>query len=358
LREDVQTPVGYATGLAAAWTTAQAPRSNTAPTVVSLFAGCGGSSLGYAMAGFDERLAVEWDDHAAETFRTNFPDIPLYHGDIQRLSATEALTLARLKPGELDVLDGSPPCQGFSVAGNRIIEDPRNQLFREYLRVIDIFKPKVIVMENVSGMVRGEMKLVFAEILKTMRNSGYRVAARILNAMWYGVPQSRQRIIFVGIRNDLEGTPGHPSPSVTTPYTFIDACQGIESVGPVISIKKGVAAYSLIKRGGGMAIVLTDLGARHSHFSWRRLSWTEPCPTICTQRALLHPDTRAFLSIAAIKRCSSFPDKFIFNGTLKNQWARIGNSVPPLFIRAIATHIKEILLTNAMKTRDSFTNVG
>ena len=187
-----------------------APRAADAPTVLSTFAGGGGSSAGYHMAGFREVLAVEWDDNAVETLRLNFPDLDIYHGDIAKLSVEEALQRTGLQPGDLDVLDGSPPCQGFSTAGKRAMDDDRNQLFREFVRLLRGLRPKVFVMENVSGMVKGKMKLVFAEIMRELKGSGYKVSARLLNAMYFHVPQSRQRLIFVGVRDDLGIEPSHP----------------------------------------------------------------------------------------------------------------------------------------------------
>lgn len=182
----------YPAYLEAAWKEHLQPKPDNAPTVISTFAGCGGSSLGYSMAGYHELLAVEWDDNAVETFKLNFPDVPVYHGDIAKLSVDECLRLAGIKEGELDILDGSPPCQGFSTAGKRNFSDDRNQLFREYVRLLRGLKPKVFVMENVSGMVKGIMKIIFAEILRELKASGYQVSARLLNAMYFGVPQSRQ----------------------------------------------------------------------------------------------------------------------------------------------------------------------
>jgi DNA (cytosine-5)-methyltransferase 1 len=193
----------YLSLLRSCWDKHIAPKAKDAPTVISLFAGCGGSSLGYSMAGYRELLAVEWDDHAVETFKLNFSDVPVWHGDIAKLSVDECLKITGLKPGELDVLDGSPPCQGFSTAGKRKMDDGRNQLFREYVRLLQGLKPKVFVMENVSGMVKGKMKLIFADILRELRASGYHVSARLMNAMYFGVPQSRQRIIIIGVREDL-----------------------------------------------------------------------------------------------------------------------------------------------------------
>ena len=193
----------YPAHLRACWQEHLEPREPDAPTVISLFAGCGGSSLGYSMAGYRELLAVEWDDHAVETFRLNFPDVPVWHGDIAELSVEECLRIAGIKPGEFDVLDGSPPCQGFSTAGKRKMDDGRNQLFREYVRLLRGLQPKVLVMENVSGMVKGKMKLIFAEIMRELKASGYQVSARLMNAMYFGVPQSRERMIFIGVREDI-----------------------------------------------------------------------------------------------------------------------------------------------------------
>jgi DNA (cytosine-5)-methyltransferase 1 len=195
----------YPAHLRACWQEHLKPREPDAPTVISLFAGCGGSSLGYSMAGYRELLAVEWDDHAVETFKLNFPDVPVWHGDIAKLSVEECLRITGLKPGELDVLDGSPPCQGFSTAGKRKMDDGRNQLFREYVRLLRGLQPKVLVMENVSGMVKGKMKLIFADIMRELKASGYRVSARLMNAMYFGVPQSRERMIFIGVREDIWG---------------------------------------------------------------------------------------------------------------------------------------------------------
>jgi DNA (cytosine-5)-methyltransferase 1 len=200
----------YPAFLEQCWQDHLKPKGPDAPTVISTFAGCGGSSLGYSMAGFRELLAVEWDDNAVETFKLNFPDVPVWHGDIAKLSVEECLRISGLKPGELDVLDGSPPCQGFSTAGRRKMEDGRNQLFREYVRLLRGLKPKYFVMENVSGMVKGKMKLIFVEILRELKGSGYHVEARLMNAMYFGVPQSRERMIFIGRRLDVASAQDAP----------------------------------------------------------------------------------------------------------------------------------------------------
>ncbi len=174
------------------------------PTVISTFAGCGGSSLGYHLAGFQELLAVEWEDNAAATFKLNFPDVSLFHGDIAKLSVEECMSLAGLtEAGHLDVFDGSPPCQGFSTAGNRKFSDPRNSLFKEYARLLRGLQPKCFVMENVTGMIKGYMKQAYLQIVADLRECGYVVKGQVMNAKYYNVPQSRERVIIIGIRADL-----------------------------------------------------------------------------------------------------------------------------------------------------------
>ena len=169
-------------------------------TLVSLFAGCGGSSLGYKQAGFDIKLAVEWDTKAADVYKRNFDGTQMFVGDIADLTDEQALEITGLKPGELDVMDGSPPCQGFSTAGKRTFADSRNRLFEEYVRLLNLFRPKMLVMENVSGLRKGKMKLMFAEMTLALKGAGYRVSCRELNASWYGVPQDRRRLSWVGVR--------------------------------------------------------------------------------------------------------------------------------------------------------------
>src|ERR1051325_395911 len=160
-----------------AWRMHLAPKSKL--TVVSTFAGAGGSSLGYSIAGLYERLAVEWDNHAVNTFKHNFSGVPVFHGDITTLNRKKCFSLTGLAEGELDVLDGSPPCQGFSTAGKRKLDDERNYLFLAFSKLLGYFKPRVFVMENVRGLVLGKMRTVYEEILRTLKAHGHKVEARI-----------------------------------------------------------------------------------------------------------------------------------------------------------------------------------
>lgn len=335
--------MSYVDVLNEAWAQHLAPREPDAPTVISLFAGCGGSSLGYSMAGYRELLAVEWDANAVETFRLNFPDVPVYHGDIAKLNIDECLRMAGLQPGELDVLDGSPPCQGFSTAGKRVLDDPRNDLFREYVRLLRGLRPRVFVMENVSGMVKGKMKLVFAEILRELKASGYQVSARLMNAMYFNVPQSRQRMIFIGVRDDLGIAPSHPN-AISQPATFRSATAGCAAL-PRLENSERIAAYwQRLKPGQCVA----DVDPNGNGYGAVKISPDRPSPTLTkgwtAGTGLMHFAEPRFLSDAEIKRVGSFPDKFALTGTSANVIQRIGNSVPPLFMRAIAEHIREHIL--------------
>jgi DNA (cytosine-5)-methyltransferase 1 len=328
----------YAELLDAAWADHLAPRCDDAPTVISTFAGCGGSSLGYSMTGYRTLLAVEWDQNAVDTYRLNFPGTPVHHGDIAALGVTEVLERTGLRPGELDILDGSPPCQGFSTAGKRAIDDPRNQLFREYVRLLRDLMPRTFVMENVSGMVKGKMKLLFAEVLRELKACGYRVSARLLNAMYFNVPQSRERMIFIGAREDLGIDPSHPK-AQARPFTLRDALTPPPDPG---------------NHGGNVSELLarrwaeTRRGSKHhERFSLNRLSWSKPVPTILRVAGgggHMHPDTPRLLNTGELQRCASFPDGFEFIGGWSDSVERIGNSVPPLFMRAIARHIDSVIL--------------
>jgi len=346
----------YVDILNAAWEQHLAPRSKDAPTVISLFAGCGGSSLGYSMAGYRELLAVEWDQNAVDTFRLNFSDVPVYHGDIAALSVDECLQMTGLQPGELDVLDGSPPCQGFSTAGKRRLNDPRNDLFREYVRLLRGLMPRAFVMENVSGMVKGKMKLVFAEILRELKASGYQVSARLMNAMYFNVPQSRQRMIFIGVRDDLGIAPSHPI-AQGRPFSLSDAL----GWGGRIEWVTGFSAGDSHGFKDPAPIVMKDGLGGSGHSQYRIISnssyqetflpITMPSPTITKtipdhNIAVIRDGAieRQRFDTAEVQRICSFPDQFQMVGRYNQRWSRLGNSVPPLFMRSIAEHIDTHIL--------------
>lgn len=340
----------YPAYLESAWQEHLQPKPQNAPTVISTFAGAGGSSLGYSMAGFRELLAVEWDDNAVETFKLNFPDVPVYHGDIAKLSVDEVLRITELKIGELDVFDGSPPCQGFSTAGKRQLDDPRNQLFREYVRLLRGLRPKVFIMENVSGMVKGVMKLVFVEILKELKVSGYKVSARLMNAMYFGVPQSRQRMIFVGVREDLGIEPSHPQAETEAilPLNALSGCKDIED-RKLPDILKQYAVFHPHNWNTDNDLYKKIKGNTAGSISLKWCLWDRVCGTLPKQEisltGVVHPNKNRYLNIYEAARLTSFPDKYTFIDR-QSGWARIGNSVPPLFMRSIARHVRKEILEN------------
>ena len=318
-------------------------------SVVSTFAGCGGSSLGYRMADGHVLLAAEWESNACDTYRLNHPNTMILERDVATITGAEILKLTGLEVGELDILDGSPPCQGFSTMGKRQIQDPRNQLFREYVRLLQELRPRVFVMENVSGLVKGKMKPVFVEILRSLRACGYRVKARLMNAQYYGVPQRRVRVIFIGVRDDLGLEPSHPNPK-TKPIILKDALAGLKQPLEVLR-PKGTAAKlaACVKAGEDGSDLRKRFGGKIQDYSLERLSWYKVAPTICRtirpgQCGLLHPEESRYLSTAELKRIASFPDDYEFTGALEEQWARIGNAVPPRMMHAIATHIRDQIL--------------
>jgi len=333
----------YPSALSGAWRRHLQPRRSDAPKVVSLFAGCGGSSLGYEMAGCKIRLAVEWDKDAGATYRLNFPQTPFWPGDITKLAADRALELSGVEPGELDVLDGSPPCQGFSMAGKRQIRDPRNRLFEQYVRLLEAFRPRAFIMENVSGLVRGSMKLVFAEMTRELKAAGYRVSCRLMNAKWHGVPQSRQRLIWIGVREDLCIEPSHP-PAQRTLIPVGEALKGCPPTGQVL-MGKFRGAWRLVPAGGTMRDALISSS---SHFNdVVKLDPRKPAKTVLSTASpygfatMCRWDQPRALSIREAKRLMSFPDEFIIPEDLpyKRAWKLLGNAVPPLLTEAVARHL-------------------
>lgn len=342
----------YPAHLDAMWQKAIAPREPYAPTVISTFAGGGGSLTGYMMAGYRDLLAVEWDDNAVETLRLNWPELDIYHGDIAKLTVDEVLQRTGLKPGELDILDGSPPCQGFSTAGKRIMDDPRNQLFKEYVRLLRGLMPKVFVMENVSGMVKGKMKLIFVDILKELKASGYKVSAKLLNAMYFHVPQSRERMIFIGVREDLGIEPSHPK-GESKPVTVKNSWQGVTDSSPVMGLGWLTDYINKWPAGTGLGAVAIkhrpDLGKFGQHGNAnKRLSFDKPSNTVSklfSASKLIHPSENRVVSLQELSRVATFPDCYRWNDA-RDATARIGNSVPPLFMEAIARHIRQEILSH------------
>lgn len=351
---DALTDLNYLDVLATMWRNHTTTKPDDAPTVISTFAGCGGSSLGYSAAGFREVGAVEFDDHAATVFRQNFPGVPMHHQDIATVSGSDFA----IPRGELDVFDGSPPCQGFSTSGRRHLSDPRNQLFREYVRLASELSPKVLVMENVSGMLKGKMRAIAKEVLQELRScgDGYIVDAKLVTATFLGVPQRRQRVIFIGVRKDLGLQPRYPTP-IQNIRTVRDALENVPPGNrPPLSDKMNTLA-ALMMPGDTGSHALGRAGKKKSYFDTNKLDWDRPSPTLCKYEqgtgggCVLHPDKPERVTVSELKRLQSFPDEFDLTTpgdsdpmkSYLNQKARIGNSVPPLMMWYIADTIATML---------------
>lgn len=267
--------------------------------VISTFAGGGGSSLGYRMAGFKVLWASEFIDAARDVYQANAAPGTIVDGrDIREVDPLEVLRTIGLRPGELDVLDGSPPCSSFSTAGKREKgwgevkkysdkAQRTDDLFFEFIRFIRAIRPKVFVAENVSGLVKGTAKGYFIEILREMKSCGYRVNAQLLDAQWLGVPQQRQRIIFVGVRDDLGIEPVHPKP-LPYRYSVRDALPHIASATHDTSgfvRDKQIADRPCPTIGVGAATA-GDGGGVRNHFKVTTKrgarSLDDPAPTIMT----------------------------------------------------------------------------
>lgn len=326
----------YLDKLDALWQKHLESKPVNAPTVISLFAGCGGSSLGYSMAGFREVLAVEWDKNAAATFRLNFPDTPIYQGDINELTDAEALRISGMKSGQLDLLDGSPPCQGFSTAGKRELTDNRNDLFTQYIRLLRAFRPRIFVMENVSGLAKGKMRLILAEIFKELRASGYIVKMCIMDAAGLGVPQYRKRTIFIGIRKDLKLVPTFPEP-------LREIVTVMEAIGHLPEGKKGnhspevIGAWYRCQPNISLRKVNKFVGS----FQSVRLNPSKPSPTQIKAHRNWRWDIPRQLTIKEMALIQSFPEQFHYRNNISLNQHQIGNSVPPLMMYEIARHLKE-----------------
>lgn len=252
-----------------------------------------------------------------------------------------------IKSGELDIFDGSPPCQGFSMVGKRSIDDERNQLFRQYVRLLKGLKPKAFVMENVSGMVKGKMKIIFAEVLRELKSCGYKVTARLLNAKYFGLAQSRQRMIFIGIRNDIAGEPIHPRPQ-KYPQTFYHACGDLcgndDNDRFLPDIIKVIGKLQPDKWKSHEKIYTKIKGSKGGMISTCWASWNRTTGTLVKSEigntGIVHPDRERFISLAEAKRLSGFPDDYWFSGRTKGI-ERMGNCVSPPLMAAVSRTIYE-----------------
>lgn len=330
--------------------------------VISTFSGCGGSSLGYKLAGYDVRCAVEFIPKAAETYRVNFPDTPVIEKDIRQITAEELMDVAKIQQYELDIFDGSPPCCSFSICGIREAgwgkirkysdtKQRTDDLFFEYIRLVDGIKPKVFVAENTKGLTIGKSKEVLREILRTFSEIGYVAECRVLDASKYGVPEKRERAFIIGVRNDLKAHPVFPDP---LPYSFTmrEAIEDLEQDGTDLVCSTTGQYWKRMKKyfrpgcsDGDIRKICKENNISVFRQPYRRDRWDKPAYTITAHKdRCFHPRQDRLLSVMEAKRIQTFPDDFQLLHNPVSNWERIGRAVPPSLMMEIAKAIKEKIL--------------
>ena len=351
--------------------------------VLSTFAGGGGSSTGYRLAGGKILAVNEFVPEAQNTYKENYPDTTIVPGDIKELTGTYLMEQAGIKVGELDLLDGSPPCSAFSMAGSvshgegrthadafgkkkkySDIEGVENveDLFFEFLRVAKDIKPKVIIGENVEGLTMGEAKEYFHKIQNTFEDIGYLIVANVLDSSYFGVPQSRKRCFFIGVREDVAEKVGINFMTMYQLYPDKNDFRTTlgEAINDVVNEDKEELEYLFDKISPERAVgktlmkmpkdpdkVLTGMNyhVKGHHFNLKRSSLRKPCPTITAMGNLAgvagtcHPIEDRKFTIKELKRIMSLPEDFILTGDHKKQSERIGRMVPPLMMKALAESV-------------------
>jgi len=351
-------------------------------TAVDLFCGCGGLSLGFRMAGFKVLLGLDLDRHAISTYKYNNPEVITINKDVRKTSSNEIMDEGEIQRSDVDILMAGIPCEGYSLL-NRCYNsnDPRNYLFQDFMRIAKKVDPRCILIENVPGLVKRANGTFKEAITQDLRDMGYRVAFTQLNAANYGIPQLRERIFFLAMRETL---PSFPPPSYAPskqlqllerkelqPYTSTwDAISDLPGLSPgeVRDQYEGdpLTSYQQMLRGDNKRLfnheapkhppwtvkVLKSVrpGAPiYQTFKQRvRLSWKAPAPTIPAggirpQWFFAHPEQPRGLTVRECARLQSFPDNYVFVGPLIKQRIQVGDSVPPFLARALAEGIKYCL---------------
>jgi DNA (cytosine-5)-methyltransferase 1 len=340
-------------------------------TVVSMFAGGGGSSTGYKLAGGNVLAVNEFVPAAQEVYHKNYPETPIFGDDIRQLNGQTILDKIGLKKGELDILDGSPPCSSFSTAGKREKDwgktkkysdtsQRTDDLFFEFARILNEIQPKVFICENVKGLTMGQSaELLGGEqfslfekpktIFDALVECGYNVRYQVLNAKDYGVPQSRERTIFIGVRKDIRTKITFPRP-----YGFVinlnEGLEGVVNTEDDIAdamYKEGVVKNYLVQMKEGET---GDMYAENGYFGLQRVSRDKPCPTIRARQGnkgacLCHWEEHRELSIPELTRIMSFPEDYYLGDKYSKKAERLGRAVPPLMMKALAEHIYNNILS-------------
>ena len=326
--------------------------SEESVTAIELFAGAGGLALGLEQAGICTVEYVEFDKACCETLKTNRPEWNVICDDIHNVDFTEY-------SGQIDVVTGGFPCQAFSYAGKKLgFEDTRGTLFHEFARCVQQVRPKMFLAENVRGLVSHDKGRTLQTIIEVLKSLGYSVQYKILNAAYYGVGQKRERIVIIGIRDDLPIDFSFPIPDekMTTLRQVLKDCPA--SPGEEYSEKKR-KVLELVPAGGCWVDLPEDVAKNYmgkSYYSGggrrgmaRRISWDEPCLTLtCSpsqkQTERCHPEETRPFTVREYARIQSFPDDWKFCGGIGDQYKQIGNAVPVEMARRIGVQLKEAIL--------------
>ncbi len=339
-------------------------------TFIDLFSGCGGLSLGFEKANYHSVLAIDhWQD-ALDTYAYNRPGTKTLCGDIALLDPVQLKVEYGIK--SVDVIIGGPPCQGFSVAGKRIVEDERNTLYKSFVRFVETFKPRAFVMENVPNILSIGQGVVRESVINDFEQLGYTISYKVLIASDYGVPQNRKRAVFVGLLDGSEFSFPIPTENkVSSSEALSDLTEGTIPEGdaypnPVQSEyqslmrensnvvynheitthnQKTIDIISLVPDGGNYKDLPVELQkTRNVHIAWTRLNSKKPSFTIdCGHRHHFHYCWNRVPTVRECARIQSFPDDFIFCKSRTSQYKQVGNAVPPLMAKAIATQLRKYL---------------
>ncbi|WP_312822763.1 DNA cytosine methyltransferase [Epilithonimonas sp.] len=339
---------------------------------IDLFSGAGGMSAGAVMAGIKVKVAIEYDKHAVETFRSNHPDTEVINEDIRKVVLDKSYK-------EPFIIFGGPPCQGFSTSNTktRNNDNVNNSLFREYIRQIEELRPKWFVFENVEGITTFESGTVVAKLTETFAKLGYKTEWKILKASDYGVPQNRNRFFMVGNRVGVDFVfPKKKTinfsvfdaisdlPILTNGATHAELDYKTEPINSYMKLMRGsskkstqnfvsknqqfvIERYKYIKPGQNWKAIPQELMTNYKNTNnchsgiYKRLNPNEPSIVIANYRKnmLIHPFEDRGLSVREAARIQSFPDNFEFKGSLTYQQQQIGNAVPPLLAKALFEQI-------------------
>lgn len=338
--------------------------------VLDLFCGCGGLSLGFEEAGYNVLLGIDiWED-ALKTYAYNHKHSKTLCADMSTLSGEDVKDI--IGDNSVDVIIGGPPCQGFSIAGKRIVNDDRNKLYKGFVRMVEYFKPKAFVMENVPNILSIGDGAVRETIINDFKSLGYTVETKVLTASDYGVPQNRRRAVFVGLTKgnfdfDIpmvaekvtteEALSDLPEQSIEDGGKYsVESTSGYQKLMRINSIgvynhevtqhnEQTVRIISMVPDGGNYKDLPKEFQeTRKVHIAWTRLNSKRPSITIDTgHRHHFHYKWNRVPTVRESARIQSFPDDFIFLCSKTSQYKQVGNAVPPLMAKAIAEKLKKQL---------------